>query len=327
MSVSLSVPTLTHSLLGERLGASVEEDVVGAAGAGAGDAAGGGEGSDAGGDVSGGSAESLKVQDKASNVRGGHGGSRDGVGGSVGADPGGEDRGAGGEDVEDGAVVGEGRAGPVGGDGADGDGRGSRGGRGVGGIDVAVAGGDDRDDVAGEGRVDGVVEGRREATTEGQVDDSVVLAAGADDVVHSPVIAVDDDGGGGGRALEDLDGDDGGALGNTVGRASNGASNVSAVAVGVGGATADGVVAERGPTAELVVGGKDASVDDVGVAAGAGRVVIPVGGRARGAAGGGAQTPGGAGLGNDGLSADLVVGLGDLVEEVPDLVLLNIGDL
>lgn len=55
--------------------------------------------------------ETHQVNGQANNVRGGHGSTRDGVGGSVGANPGGKDILTGSEDVDNGAIVGEGGAG------------------------------------------------------------------------------------------------------------------------------------------------------------------------------------------------------------------------
>lgn len=100
---------------------------------------------------------------------------------------------------------------------------------------------------------------------------------------------------------------------------------MGAVAVGVGIASADGVVARGGAASELVVGLEDARVHDVGVGAAAGRVVVDVAGRARLAVGDGAQAPGGAILGDEGGRAGLFLVL--LVEEVPNLVLLYLKDL
>jgi hypothetical protein len=74
------------------------------------------------------------------------------------------------------------------------------------------------------------------------------------------------------------------------------------------------------------VGSEDGGIHDVGVRAGTGSAVVAVGGRARGAAGDGSETPGSASLGHDGPLGKLDV-LGDLVEKGPDLVLLNVEDL
>lgn len=165
--------------------------------------------------------------------------------------------------------------------------------------------------------------------TKRHADGSGVGAALGDDVVHGPVEAVQDDGRGAGRALEDLDGDDGGLLGDTVGRSANGASNVSAVAVGISIAAADGVVAGRGTANELVVSRQDARVDNVGIGAASSRAVVDVARGARSAVRDGAQTPGSASLRDEGGRAELIITrlLMDFVKEVPDLVRLDIIDL
>lgn len=143
-------------------------------------------------------------------------------------------------------------------------------------------------------------------------------------MVDSPGVSVNDDGGGGRRALEDLDGDNVGALSNTVGGTGDGTSNVGTVSVGVGGRATNSVVAKAGTAAELSVGGQETSIDDVGPGAGASGAVVAVGGRARGTAGGGSETPGSTGLGDKSLSA---VVISSLIEKVPDLVLLNVKNL
>lgn len=171
------------------------------------------------------------IEDKASNVGTSHAGPRQGGGGGVAGDAGRDDTDTGGEDVEDGAIVGEGSNGPGAVNGSDGNGAGGRSGRGVGSIDTAIAGGDDGHDTTTRGVVDGGVEGRRVATTERHVDHGAVGAAPGDDIVGSPVEAVHDDGSGGRAALEDLDSEQVGALGDTVGGATDGASNMGAVAL------------------------------------------------------------------------------------------------
>lgn len=71
---------------------------------------------------------------------------------------------AGGKDVDDGAVVAEGRAGPGRVNGADGDSVGGRGGRVVGSVGIVIASSDDGEDTAGVGIVHGSVEGGRVST-------------------------------------------------------------------------------------------------------------------------------------------------------------------
>lgn len=105
--------------------------------------------------------------------------------------------------------------------------------------------------------------------------------------------------------IEDLDGNESGLLGDSIGRASYGAGTVGAVSVlvGVGGA-GDEVLAPDGATAELGVRGVDAGVDDVDAGAGAGGGVIDVLGRALDLVGDAAETPWGAGLGGQGRGVD-----------------------
>ena len=172
---------------------------------------------------------------------------------------------------------------------------------------------------------------RCELLTQGHANGSLVLAALADDVVDGPVEAVDDDGRGRAAAGKDLDGDDVGRLGDAVGGAGDGAGDVGAVALGIGVATADGVVAEAGARAELVVRRQEARVDDVGPGAGAGRRVVDVRGRAGATVGDCAQAPGGARLGRQGARGELggrllLLGRAGVVEVV-NLVLLYLEDL
>ncbi len=128
-------------------------------------------------------------------------------------------------------------------------------------------------------------------------------------VVRDPVHARDDAGvGAGAVAAEDADGDHGGLLRHAVGGARDGAGDVRAVAVAVGGAAAvvDGRVARGGAAGELRVGGQDAGVDDVGLHTGA---VVVVGVRAaqrQVALVDAVQAPGGVALGGAG-AHDLVL--------------------
>lgn len=86
-------------------------------------------------------------------------------GGRVAADPGARDVGAGGENVNDRAVVGEGRAGIAPGGGADGADEGLIGGRGVGGVGVAVAGRDGQEVAGVDDGAGGGIEGSAVAAT------------------------------------------------------------------------------------------------------------------------------------------------------------------
>lgn len=105
-----------------------------------------------------------QVDGQARDVGGRHGGAAQRGGGPAGADVGGADVLAGREDVDGGAVVGEGGLAPRRVDGADGDGLGGGRGRAVGGQGVLVARGDDAEDAGVVGGADGVVEGGGVAT-------------------------------------------------------------------------------------------------------------------------------------------------------------------
>lgn len=267
------------------------------------------------------------VENKASHVGSGHRSARDDVGGVSTADPGGLDVAARGEDVEDSAPVGEVGDSPLGIDGADGDGGLGRGRGEVGGVSSRVTSSDGRDNTGGRGSVDGSVEGGREATAKGQVHDGGVLAAVGDDVVSSPVEALENDGRGRGAALEDLDGQERGLLGDTIGGAADGASNVSAVADAVLLVAGEGSEGLGGTATEVVVGVVDARVNDVGVRVSTRGIIIDVAGSTRLTVGDGAETPGGRVLGDDGTLAHRgALGALDVVD-LPDLVLLDDGDL
>jgi hypothetical protein len=116
-------------------------------------------------------------------------------------------------------------------------------------------------------------------------------------VVDSPVETVKNDRGAGGLALEDLDGQKVGSLGHSVGRAANGTGNVRSMADAVNVFAASSVVRQRCAAAELDMSGIDASVDDVGIGAGASAGVIDVIGTILSPVGNAAKTPWGARLG------------------------------
>ena len=247
----------------------------------------------------------VEVGSETGNVGRGHRGTGDGGGAGGAADPGREDGGAGGEDVDDGAVVGEGRAGIRGGGGTDSAGRGGRGRGVVGSVGVVVTGGDGKE-VAGVGDGSGgAVDGGGVATAEGHVDNDTVGAAAAGGIGDDAVHASNDTGGrAGARGGKDLDSIELGLLGNTIGRATNGAGNVGTVAVAISVVRVD-VVGDPGSTAaELGVGGVDTSVNDVGAGAGTARVVVGVGGRASVPVGETGKTPGSTSLGDVGLGGE-----------------------
>lgn len=82
---------------------------------------------------------------------------------------------------------------------------------------VAVAGSDDGKDSLSVGGLNGVGPGGGGSAAEGQVDNRASGAALGCDVVDRPVEARENVGGGTSSALEDLDGDQVGTLGDTVG--------------------------------------------------------------------------------------------------------------
>src|SRR5690606_6950683 len=113
-----------------------------------------------------------------------------------------------------------------------------------------------------------------------------------------PVDTSDDTGvGAGAGGGEDLHTDEACLLGNTVGGATDGTSNVSTVTVAVSGRLAgDGVVTGRSTATELGVAGVDTSVNNVGEGTGTRAAVVDVGGEASVPVGDAGKTPGSAGL-------------------------------
>lgn len=286
---------LSDDKMGDLRTVAVVDKDVGGAGTGGGDLAGLGVRDDAGTDLGGGGKTVLgdEVGGETSNMGRGHGGTRERSGGGVRGVVSGEDGGARGEDVEGRTVVGVRGTGISGGGGTDGDGVGGRGGGVVGGVGVGVTGGDNEGDTGGDGGGDGVVQGGGVRTTERHVGNSL-LAGG---VGGNPVDTLNDTGGGTGtRVVEDLDGDESGLLGDTVGGTTDGTGNVGTVTVTVIG-TASNVGTHGGTAAELGVGGADTGVNDVDGNALAGGGVIDVVGGTSSQVRDTAQAPGGTGLG------------------------------
>lgn len=112
--------------------------------------------------------------------------------------------------------------------------------------------------------------------TKGHADSGNALAAIGGDVVDGPRVSVQHVSGRSLIPLEHLDGNDGRRLGDSVGSAADGASDVGAMADGVGGVASDGTVAQAGAATKVGVGGVDAGVDDVGIGASAGGAVVDV---------------------------------------------------
>lgn len=199
-----------------------------------------------------------------------------------------------------------------------------------------IAGSDDADDARSVCRLDGAIESRGDATaynllvsevisspydahmrrTQRQADGGHAGAALGGDVVDSPRVSVEHVSGCSLVPLEHLDSDDGRRLGNSVGRAADGASNVGAVADCVRGGPGDGTVAQAGAATEVGVGRVDAGVDDVGVGSRAGSAVVDVAARASTSlVGDGSQSP------------RRSTRLGGQGVEAPDLVSLDGSDL
>ena len=150
-----------------------------------------------------------------------------------------------------------------------------------------IAGSDDADDARSVCRLDGAIESRGDATaytllvsevisspydvhfgrTQRQADGGHAGAALGGDVVDSPRVSVEHVSGCSLVSLEHLDSDDGRRLGNSVGRAADGASNVSTVAKSISVGTTNGVVAETSASTELVVANKDTTVNNIGKSA------------------------------------------------------------
>lgn len=246
----------------------------------------------------------------------GHGGTGDGVGGRVGSDPGREDTDTWSKDIDRGAEVGEGGAGIVDIGGTDGDGVWCGGWGDIGGVLVLVTGGDDDSDTGGDDGLDGVVGGGRVASSEGHGEDGLLGETEGLGVGGNPLDARDDTRvGAGSISTEDLDGNESGLLGDTVGRASDGTGTVSSVSVLIGvGRTGDVVGSPDGTSTELSVSGVDTGINNVDAGALASGGVVDVGGGSLDLVGDAAETPWGTGLGGQGGGVDL-------------LILLDVGDL
>lgn len=177
--------------------------------------------------------ERHQVGSQAGDVGRGHRGARKGLGASVGLGVNAQDVDAGGEDVAEGAKVGEARL-PVVAlvNGTHGDGARGRGGGRELGVRVLVASGGDGDDTSGADVVDGLVDGSGGGTTKRHVHDGLAAQSLGLGVACNEGHATDDASvGATAVGVKDLDTDDVGLLGDTDVLASNGASDVRAVAV------------------------------------------------------------------------------------------------
>lgn len=265
------------------------------------------------------------VGNQTGNVRGSHRCSRNGALGSLGANPGRLDVLSRSEDINTLSDVGEVGARVIQGRGTDSDGFSNAGGGVVAGIAVVVTGGDGKVKTSSNSSCNVVVQGTGLATSEGHVGDGTLvllaLLLGESLVLLDGIVDTSNDVGHGAGSVgaQDLDGDNVGLLGDTIGSAGNGSGAVSTVAVVicirvVGG---DGLT-PLGSALELVVFSVDTGVDDKDSDAlsSVGVVLVLVEG-AEGqcfAVGDTGETPGGAGL-------DLDVG------SINKLVALNVVDL
>lgn len=209
------------------------------------------------------------------NVRGGHRGTRDGVAGSLAANPGRGDADTGAKDLDTLAERGEGSNVVTNVRGTDSEDVGSARGRTRAGVDVGiVTGSNNHGDVGLEQAGGGVVQSTGRATTQGHVDHSALALVDRDDPVQSSNNAR-------GRAAaiscQDFNTNQLDLLGDSIGVATNGTSNVGAVTVlvSVGGAL-DKVGTHLGTAAKVSVSSVDTSVNDVGSDASAGRVGVLV---------------------------------------------------
>lgn len=196
-------------------------------------------------------AKAEEVGGDTSNMGRGHGSTRDGVGLAVG--PGGGDVGTGGKDIDTSAEVGVVGKDIIDVSGTDSAGRSLRSrrrGRGIGG---GVAGGDGKEEAgAGDGG-SGRVDSSGGAATERHVDNNTVGAVLRRSIIDDELHTGNDTGVGASTVVaEDLDSEEGGLLGDTVGQAADGASNVSTVALAIGVAAVGEVGQEAGAALEVL---------------------------------------------------------------------------
>lgn len=132
-------------------------------------------------------------------------------------EPSGEDRDTGSEDVDDGAVVGEGSQAVRAVSGTNGEDSGLRGRRGVGSVYGRVTCGNSHEDTGADSVGSGRVDSSRAAATERHVGNSAVGAAAGPDIVGNKVDTSNDTRVGSRAAgVKDLDSVKGGLLGHTV---------------------------------------------------------------------------------------------------------------
>lgn len=248
--------------------------------------------------------EGQVASDDTSDERGGHRGTRDSLDGAVATDPRASDEGARSEDVEAATPVGERSTliGLVAGvifdfSSTDSDGTWDVGGGGLASISVFVTSGNSEGDAGSDGSLDGFVDSIGDRAAQRHVSDGR-LAAG-DGGVGDPFNAANDAGvGTRAIAVQDLNGNDGDLLGNTIGRTTDGTSDVSAVAVAIiVVAITSEVDAPDGTAGELGVSGQDTSVDDISINASSVAVVDIAAVQVQFALRNTIETPDGVGLG------------------------------
>lgn len=247
--------------------------------------------------------KSLEVDSKTSNVGSSHGGTAETSSGRITTNVGREDSDTWSKDVDTSTVVGERGRAEAGVSSSDGDSVGGVGGRLAGNrkrvtVLVSITGSNDGKNTLRVSRLNGVGPGSRSGTAKRQVDDRAGSAALRGDVADSPVETSKNGGSGSLSTLEDLNRDQVGALGDTVGAATDGTGNVGAMAKGVSVSTTNSVVAERSTTTKLGVSNKNTRIYNVGVGVlPSGGVVDVRGGGARAVADG-TKTPGSTSLGS-----------------------------
>lgn len=106
------------------------------------------------------------------------------------------------------------------------------------------------------------------------------------------------------RSTEDLDGNEVGFLGNTIGRTTNSASDVSTVACIIDVGATNKVLAERGTTTKFSVINVDARINDIAISASTGGSVVVVSVGSIVTLRDAAETPRAASLGGNGSHVD-----------------------
>jgi hypothetical protein len=162
------------------------------------------------------------------------------------ANPGGQNADTGSEDVDDGAEVGEGSDLVVAVGGTNSEDSGLRSGRDVGSVLGLVTGGNSEEETGSDGAGSRAVDAGGLGATKRHAADGTSLASSTGLLVVGSKVDASDDTRVGTRArgVEDLDGEEAGLLGDTVGLGANGTGAVGAVAVAIRGLAVTRVVLE-----------------------------------------------------------------------------------